>query len=300
MPPKSCFPITKKQIVFCHTPWCAMHSVLFHFRPALWLMRIKKLILPHRKHRDVLIQTGKEPDLSPLSSSQQFRISSYSNADMFWHDVGNNLRLLQYGFVIPATEHTGFLCEDRMHCWSCFTVEDGVFSRTQPILCQLFSVSGHKTTFHHNVYYALWSSLKQTNTRHKMSASKTTCGAVTYIIRIGLCEQWLFFHIAGQITPFSWKIPNRFRCWISRLLFLPLPVMWLIQKCPVFRLFFETTFMQTYLSGDQAAPGVWNLNSSVSSVEPIVRYYVWILICLYQYQSQSPKRTTVKPYIPIF
>lgn len=127
MPPKSCFPITKKQIVFCHTPWCAVHSVLFHFRPALWLMRIKKLILPHRKHRDVLIQTGKQPDLSPLSSSQQLCISSYSNADMLRRGVGNNLRLLQYGFVKPATEHTGFLCEDRVHCWSCFTVEDNVF-----------------------------------------------------------------------------------------------------------------------------------------------------------------------------
>lgn len=72
-------------------------------------MRIKKLILPHRKHRDVLIQTGKEPDLSPLSSSQQLCVSSYSNADMLWRDVGNNLRPLQHGWCYQPL-NTQTLC----------------------------------------------------------------------------------------------------------------------------------------------------------------------------------------------
>lgn len=34
-------------------------------------MRIKERILPIRKHRNVLIHTGKDPDLSPMCSSEQ-------------------------------------------------------------------------------------------------------------------------------------------------------------------------------------------------------------------------------------
>lgn len=131
MPPKSCFPITKKQIVFCHTPWCAMHSALFHFRLALWLMRIKKLISPHRKHRDVLIQTGKEPDLSPLPSSQQLCVSSYCNADMFGMMVRTTWDRCSMDLWYQPLNTQAFLCEEGMHSRSCFAVKDAVFSRTE-------------------------------------------------------------------------------------------------------------------------------------------------------------------------
>lgn len=124
-----------------------------------------------------------------------------------------------------------------------------------------------------------------------MSASETTCGAVTYIIRIGLCEQWLFF-----FSPHSWsdnaaQLENHKQ--VPMLNFTaPLPVMWLIQKSPVWRLFLEIHAGDCTWAAIKLPPGVWHLSSSG---EPIVRCQVWILIRLYQCQSQSPKRTTAKP-----
>lgn len=122
---KSCFPITKKQIVFGHTPWCALHSVLFHFRLALWLMRIKKRILPIRKQGNVLIHTGKDPDLSPTSSSQLLSISSYGDADMLRRGFANKIRRLLFGFLPFVVSHqplnAGVLSWNRMHCYTvCF------------------------------------------------------------------------------------------------------------------------------------------------------------------------------------
>lgn len=58
---------------------------------------------------------------------------------------------------------------------------------------------------------------------------------------------------------------------------------------------YKSAFLHVYHSADtflalpQAVPRVWNLNSAVSRVEPMVSFLVWPLICLYQYQYQSPR-----------
>lgn len=66
---------------------------------------------------------------------------------------------------------------------------------------------------------------------------------------------------------------------------------------------YKTAFSRAYYSGDislallQAVPRVWNLDSGESSVQPMVSCHVWPLICLYQYQYQSPRGELP---IPIF
>lgn len=143
-------------------------------------------------------------------------------------------------------------------------------------------------------------------TRHEMLTAmvlnKRTCWVMIYIIGIGLCGQWQFL-LAGQITQHSVGRP-RTGCGAKSFY----ASLYRSSSCDVvdlekshFKVVYKTTFTHVYLSSDQAAPRVWNLNSSVSSVEPMVSYHVWLLICLYQYQYQSPKRrTTAKPCIPIF
>lgn len=43
----------------------------------------------HREHRNLLIHTGKDLDLSPMSSSQQLWISSFDDTDMLKHGFVN-------------------------------------------------------------------------------------------------------------------------------------------------------------------------------------------------------------------
>lgn len=76
------------------------HGTLFfvHFRLALWLMRIKKRILPNRKHKNILIQTGKNLDLSAACSSDWFGFSSCG-------DTANKTIWLPFGYC-PTLYHT--------------------------------------------------------------------------------------------------------------------------------------------------------------------------------------------------
>lgn len=130
--------------MFCHTPWCVLCSVLFHFRLVLWLMRIKELIRPHRKHRNLLIHTGKDLDLSPISSSLQLWISSYSDTDMLKHSFVNKWLLhtataavwILSFFMSYQPLNTHAICP-RMECigdhviqWTTVCFQDWVKNRT--------------------------------------------------------------------------------------------------------------------------------------------------------------------------
>lgn len=63
-------------------------------------MRIQKPILPDKKHGNVVIHTGKDPDLSPMSSSGQLSIGSYGDVDILQHGFANKIRQLQFGFCL--------------------------------------------------------------------------------------------------------------------------------------------------------------------------------------------------------
>lgn len=61
-------------------------------------MRIKKRILPNRKHKNILIQTGKNLDLSAACSSDWFGFSSCG-------DTANKTIWLPFGYC-PTLYHT--------------------------------------------------------------------------------------------------------------------------------------------------------------------------------------------------
>ena len=86
-------------------------------------MRIKKRILPIRKQGNVLIHTGKDPDLSPMCSSQLLSISSYGDADMLRRGFyANKIRRPLFGFFSFVVSHqplnTGVLSWNRMRCYT--------------------------------------------------------------------------------------------------------------------------------------------------------------------------------------
>lgn len=60
----------------------------------------RKRFLPDKKHRDVVIHTAKDPDLSPTPSSGQLSIGSYGDIDRLQRGFANKIRQLQFGFCL--------------------------------------------------------------------------------------------------------------------------------------------------------------------------------------------------------
>lgn len=116
--------------------------------------------------------------------------------------------------------------------------------------------------------------------------------AMIYMIGIGFCGRWHFLHAlytagACQVTGQSDSRAQTScdaKSFCASLYHSSSSDVVDLEKAQ-FKDVYKATFSHVYLSGDtflalfQDAPRVWNLNSSVSSVEPMVSYHAWLLIC---------------------